>query len=115
MNEQGHRDRELIAKVITREMKSRPEIRGNVSALARRAGMHRATLKRALAADENTRSQTYSGIEIGLSLPTDSLLMVGAHDWAGLIEEGVDPMLVDWIRREVSKSADTIAKVADGS
>lgn len=115
MDAKSHKDRALIARFIEREMKGRAEIRGNLSKMARMAGVSPGALRRALAGDSTSSTRTYAGIENGLGLPTDSLLLIGAHDWSGLIDEGMDPMQVDWIRREATKSVENVAKTAGGS
>ena len=41
---------------------------------------------------------TIERIEGALDLPRDALNLVGAHDWPGLREIGVEPDLVRWVK-----------------
>lgn len=98
-------DYRLIGRVIERVANRHELIAGNKSALASRARrglspLSRTTLDRAIDGDGHTSRSTLMRIENALDLPYEALTHVGHHEWDALIEAGMDPQLIDWMRKE---------------
>ena len=96
------RDRALIGRIIEREMRRNPDL-GTWTALERASRVARSTLYRARDGDPRVETQTFQRIEGALGLPYDSLSMAGMHDFDGMLEIGVSPELVSWVRKEFAK------------
>lgn len=99
----GTRDRLLIGRVVEREVQRHPNI-GSWSAMVRASKVGRTTLYRVRDGDPTIAVKTLARIEAALGLPYDTLVTVGVHDTDGLLELGVDPALVSWVRKEIVKS-----------
>ena len=97
------RDRELIGRIIEREMRRNPAL-GSWTALERASRVSRSTLYRAKDGDVRVETPTFQRIEAALGLPYDTLATAGAHDFDGMLELGVAPELVTWARKESVKS-----------
>lgn len=105
-------DRVLIAAVIRRLYPTQPDTRSQEQ-LARKAGLSRATVARAIAdpPSERTEVATYQSIEAALGLPMDTLVTIGAHEFGQLRSLGVDRSLISWVRR----TADAGSKLGKAS
>ena len=104
------RDRALIGRIIERQMRRHPEL-GSWTALERASRVSRSTLYRAKDGDPRVETPTFERIEAALGLPYETLATAGAHDFDGLLELGVDPDLVGWIRKESAKSESNVPNV----
>lgn len=98
-----NRDRALIGRIIEREMRRNPTL-GSWTSLERASRVSRSTLYRARDGDPRVETPTFQRIEAALGLPYDTLITAGAHDFDGLLELGVSPDLVTWVRKDVVKS-----------
>ncbi len=97
----AQRDRQLIGKLIEREVESRM----SWAAFASLSNVSRATLYRAKDGDPQVTVQTFRRIERALGLPYDTMASVGAHDFDVLVGIGVDKDLVEWLRRTAAGSS----------
>jgi hypothetical protein len=104
------RDRALIGRIIEREMRRNPNL-GTWTALERASRVARSTLYRARDGDPRVESPTFQRIESALGLPYDALAMAGMHDFDGMLEIGVAPELVSWLRKEIVKSGSIVPDV----
>jgi hypothetical protein len=107
------RDRKLIGRIIEREMRRNPNL-GSWTALERASRVSRSTLYRAKDGDPRVETPTFERIEAALDLPYETLATAGMHDFDGLLELGVAPALVAWIRKDSVKS-ETIAPDVAGA
>lgn len=106
------RDRALIGRIIERQMRRHPDL-GSWTALERASRVSRSTLYRARDGDPRVETQTFQRIEAALDLPYDTLATAGVHDFDGLLEIGVSPELVTWIRKETVKFVPNLPSVTE--
>lgn len=97
------RDRVLMGRIIEREMERNPAL-GTWTALERASRVARSTLYRARDGDPRIESRTLRRIEGALGLPYDALNTASLHDFDAMLELGVSPELVAWVRKESVKS-----------
>lgn len=95
------RDRELIGRLIEREVESRM----SWTRFAQVSEVSRATLYRVKDGDPTITTRTYRKIERALGLPFDSLSSVSAHDFDVLQRMGMDRGLIAWLREQAKTSA----------
>lgn len=97
----GIRDRELIGRLVEREVESRT----SWARFAEAANVSRATLYRVKDGDPRITERILRRIERALALPFDSLSAVGAHDFDGLTAMGIDEGLVIWLKQNATSPA----------
>ena len=103
-------DLSLIGRVVERETMRSLDL-GTWQALVREARLSRSTINR-IRIGERVKVERYGKIERALGLSADTLISVGLHDVAALVEVGAPADLVTFVRRElegkgfVKKSAD---------
>lgn len=101
MDMEGSRDRELIGRLVEREVESRT----SWARFAEASNVSRATLYRVKDGDPRITERILRRIERALALPFDSLSAVGAHDFDGLTAMGLDEGLVIWLRQNATSPA----------
>jgi len=93
-------DRGLVGITARREITRQ----SNITTFAKESGVSRKTLERVFAGDTVGRG-TLDRIEGALGLPRDTFAAIEVHDMDSLVEIGVEPDLVRWVRQELVKSA----------